>query len=130
MSDFIIGVSIIIPLYNGIEFLSKSLESIQSQTYSSWEIIVGVNGHSEESDVFQQAYKFHQIKDNWGTIFVKHYSTKGKVDTCNEMIKDCKFDTICLLDVDDYWLPTKLEKQIEIWKNNEFDVIVTFCRYF
>ena len=126
-----IGVSIIIPMYNGVEFISTALESIHTQTYSFWEVIVGVNGHSEDSDVFKQAYKYHHIKDNvWGTVIVKHYSTKGKVDTSNEMIKDCRFDTICILDVDDYWLPTKLEKQIEIWKTGKYDVVGTFCRYF
>jgi glycosyltransferase involved in cell wall biosynthesis len=126
-----IGVSIIIPMYNGVEFLSNAIESIQSQTYKFWEVIVGVNGHSEESDVYQHAYKYHQIKDDiWGSIIVKLYHTKGKVNTSNEMIKDCGFDTICILDVDDYWLPKKLEKQIDIWRTGKYDVVGTFCRYF
>jgi len=126
-----IGVSIILPLYNGVEFLSTSIQSIQKQTYPFWEAIIGVNGHTEDSDVFKQALKFENKSDNiYGSIRVKYYPSKGKPDTCNQMINDCNFDTICLLDVDDFWMPQKLERQIEIWKLNRYDVIGTFCKYF
>jgi glycosyltransferase involved in cell wall biosynthesis len=126
-----LGLSIIVPMYNGVEFLSTCISSIQNQTYPFWETIIGVNGHEENSDIFMEAKKYETISQNgYKSVYVKHYNTKGKVDTCNEMIKDCKFDTICVLDVDDYWLPEKLEKQVEIWKTKKYDIVGTFCRYF
>ena len=44
-------ISIIIPLYNGIEFLENAINSIRSQTYKYWNLIVGINGHTIDSDV-------------------------------------------------------------------------------
>ena len=44
------------------------------------------------------------------------------------MIKYCKYNLIALIDVDDIWLPQKLEKQIPLLDN--YDVIGTKCQYF
>lgn len=119
------SVSILIPLYNGIEFLDECLNSLYEQTYQEFEVIIGINGHDLKSDIYEEAkqYEAEQYR-------IIHYNTKGKVDTLNEMVKDTKYDIICLLDVDDKWLPTKLEKQISIWKQNKYDVIGTQCTYF
>ena len=79
--------SILIPLYNGVEYLTESVKSVKEQTYEGWEIIIGVNGHPEDSDVMKHAYTFQNDK-----IQVKHYITKGKPNTLNEMVKDTKYD--------------------------------------
>ena len=44
------------------------------------------------------------------------------------MIKDIKYEYIALLDVDDLWLPNKLELQIPFL--NDYDVVGTHCQYF
>ena len=44
------------------------------------------------------------------------------------MIKYCKYNHVAILDVDDIWLPTKLQKQIPLI--NEYDVVGTLCQYF
>ena len=115
--------SILIPLYNGVEYLTESVKSVKEQTYEGWEIIIGVNGHPEDSDVMKHAYTFQNDK-----IQVKHYITKGKPNTLNEMVKDTKYDTICVLDVDDRWLPNKLKVQKDYI--DRYDVIGTHCQYF
>ena len=38
-------ISILIPIYNGIEFIDESVSSVLNQVYKDWEIIIGVNGH-------------------------------------------------------------------------------------
>jgi glycosyltransferase involved in cell wall biosynthesis len=131
MSDHI-SVSIIMPLFNGFEFLKRSIESIKSQTYPFWELIIGINGHDENSyEYIETLLKYQHITDNgYGSVYVIRYDQKGKVETSNKMINECKFDTICILNVDDYWSSDKLEKQIEVWKLNKYDVVGTFCRYF
>jgi hypothetical protein len=63
-----------------------------------------------------RAYDFHTIK--------------GKANTLNEMIVFCKYDYIAILDVDDIWLPNKLEAQVELLKQDIYDVIGTKCVYF
>ena len=98
-------VSILIPLYNGIEFLDESISSVKYQTHKNWEIIIGINGHPENSNIYLQAKQYQNNKIR----VLEFLSTKGKSQTLNEMIKYSKYDIICLLDVDDKWLPSKLE---------------------
>jgi glycosyltransferase involved in cell wall biosynthesis len=121
------GISILIPLYNGIEFLQESINSITSQSYTTWEVIIGVNGHDIGSDIYKSAssFSFDKIK-----VVEFDKTIKGKINTLNEMVKLTKYNIICLLDVDDKWETTKLEKQLEIWKTGKYDVIGTFMKYF
>ena len=79
------SVSILIPLYNGIEFLKECIESIKQQTYPYWEIIIGINGHPKNSNIYKQAKKYEhtQIK------VIEYLDTRGKPQTLNKMINDC-----------------------------------------
>jgi teichuronic acid biosynthesis glycosyltransferase TuaG len=119
-------ISILIPIYNGIEFINDSVQSVLSQSFTDWELIIGINGHPQNSSVFQIAKKF---EDNDKRIKVYDFHTiKGKSNTLNEMIKYCKYNYIALLDVDDIWYPNKLEIQSEFLSN--YDVIGSNCVWF
>lgn len=114
------------PIYNGIEFINDSVMSIIQQNYTHWELIIGINGHPHNSDVFTTAQKYEHSHPNIRVYdFVE---SKGKSNTLNEMLTYCKHEWISLLDVDDIWLPDKLEKQISYMEN--YDVIGTKCKYF
>ena len=39
-------ISILMPVYNGIEYIDESVKSVISQTFKDWELLIGVNGHS------------------------------------------------------------------------------------
>ena len=58
------NISILIPLYNGIEFLETSISSIKNQTYPHWEVIIGINGHQQESEIFKEAQKYEAFHGN------------------------------------------------------------------
>lgn len=117
-------ITILIPIYNGIEFLKECLDTVQYQTYKNWEIIIGINGFKENSDT----YKFAKTFENEKIKVYDFHTIKGKSNTLNEMIKYSKYSWISILDVDDKWLPKKLESQIEFFNN--YDVIGTQCKYF
>ena len=112
------------PVYNGIEFIDTSVTSILEQTFQDWELWIGINGHPLGSDVYQKAKTYE--KDP--RIRVLDLSTKGKSNTLNEMLVHCSYSWIALLDVDDLWLPLKLEKQLPLM--TLYDVIGTHCQYF
>ena len=118
--------SILIPVYNGIEFIEESVGSVLHQTFSDWEVIIGVNGHPENSPVYQIA-KEYEKKSNKIRVFDFH-TIKGKSNTLNEMLKYCNYDYVALLDVDDIWFPEKLMVQSKYM--GEYDVIGTQCVYF
>ena len=59
------------PIYNGIEFIEESVSSILNQTFTHWELIIGINGHPPNSDVYQIA-KEYEIKDDRIYAFTFH----------------------------------------------------------
>jgi glycosyltransferase involved in cell wall biosynthesis len=117
------------PIYNGIEFINESVSSILEQTYDKWELLIGINGHPENSEIYQVAKTFEDKNKDLCKIRVfDFYNIKGKSNTLNELIKYCKYDYIALLDVDDIWKPEKLEIQ-SFWLN-DYDVIGSNCVWF
>lgn len=89
-------ISILMPIYNGIEFIHESVPSIIHQSFKDWELIIGINGHSKDSEVYKKAKEW-QIKDDRIKVY-DLYTIKGKSNALNEMINCCKNDWISLLD--------------------------------
>jgi teichuronic acid biosynthesis glycosyltransferase TuaG len=119
-------ISILIPIYNGIEFINDSIQSVVMQTYDKWELLIGINGHNENSEVYQKA-KLYESLDKRIRVFDFH-NIKGKSNTLNEMIKYCNYNFVALLDVDDIWHYKKLEVQSKFLSN--YDVIGSNCVWF
>jgi glycosyltransferase involved in cell wall biosynthesis len=116
------------PVYNGIEYISESVQSVLDQSFEDWELIIAVNGHEQNSMVFQIAKEYADLDKR---IRVYDFCDfKGKANTLNGMIIFCRYDYIAILDVDDIWLPKKLETQAELLKQNKYDVVGTKCVYF
>lgn len=122
------GVSILMPIYNGIEFLEDSLTSIILQQHTKWQLIIGINGHPIGSDVEKRANDIRNNYDKNLNIIIKHYNVKGKSKTLNLMVNDTIYDFIALLDVDDLWTPDKLVVQIPYLF--DYDIVGTKCTYF
>ena len=114
------------PIYNGIEFINESVTSILEQTYDKWELLIGINGHPENSEIYKIAKAFEEKSDKVRVLDL--YNIKGKSNTLNDLIKHCKYDYIALLDVDDIWNNTKLE--VQSYLLNAYDIIGTNCVYF
>ena len=117
-------ITILMPVYNGIEFIDQSVSSILCQKYQNWELIIGINGYNENSIQYQNATKFKCDKIKVLDLF----TINNKATALNKMIDYAKYDWISLLDVDDKWKPEKLLKQIKYLDN--YDVIGTKCKYF
>jgi len=117
-------ISILIPVYNGIEFIDDSVGSVLNQTYTGWELIIGVNGHPENSEVYQRALHYESDKIK----VLDFHQIKGKSNALNEMVKHCSYDHIAILDVDDVWHENKLETQLPFI--SDYDVVGSQCIYF
>jgi hypothetical protein len=121
-------ITILIPLYNGVEFLPTSLSSIKQQTYKSWKVIIGINGHEPDSDIFKMASEIVNTLGISEKTTILELVTKGKPASLNKMAEEVKTAHVAILDVDDIWLPNKLEEQIPFMKI--YDIIGTQCQYF
>jgi glycosyltransferase involved in cell wall biosynthesis len=119
-------ISILMPIYNGIEFIDESVSSIISQSFGHWELIIGINGHNKESSVYYTA-KQYEKKDSRIKVYDLHY-IEGKANALNKMVEFCKYNFVALLDVDDIWHYKKLEIQSHFFKR--FDVVGSNCMWF
>ena len=119
-------ISILIPIYNGVEFIEESVSSVLNQTYDKWELLIGVNGHPQDSEVYKIAKEY--ISKSGKIRVFDFYNIKGKSNTLNEMIKYCNYNYVAILDVDDIWHPQKLEIQYKELEN--YDVIGSNCIWF
>ena len=117
-------ITILMPIYNGIEFINESVGSIISQKYQNWELLIGINGYEKNSDVYKKAKLFENDKIKVFDL----YTLKDKSNTLNKLIEYATYDWVSLLDVDDKWDHLKLQKQIPFM--DDYDVIGTKCRYF
>ena len=125
-------ITVLIPLYNGLEFLYQSLGSIFKQTYTNYNVLIAINGHPENSEVFIETNRivslFEANFNKQGVTTILQLDTKGKPASMNKAVEFIKSPFVAILDVDDIWLPTKLTEQIGFLK--DFDVVGTIAQYF
>lgn len=119
------------PIYNGVEFLGDSLSSILGQTSAEWELLIGINGYPAKSLVYQTVAAYLATINDPRIRLLDFPECKGKSATLNNMVPLCQYAYVSILDVDDIWLPTKLETQLPFISQKEnYDVVGTKCFYF
>ncbi len=120
-------VSIVIPTYKRPEYLNKLLASINRQTFKDYEIIV-VDDNSPNQAEYKIVYEKYKDMNKEFTL-LKNASNRGAPYSRNRGINAAKYDLIALVDDDDEWLPLKLEKQVEIFENNDptLDLVYTWA---
>jgi glycosyltransferase involved in cell wall biosynthesis len=107
-------VSVVIPAYNAASFIERTINSVLSQTYQNFEILVINDGSKDNTlEVIQKlSQKDPRIK-------VLDKKNSGVSDTRNLGIEMSKGDFIAFLDADDIWLPNKLEIQVSLMQKNQ-----------
>lgn len=118
--------SILMPIYNGIEFIHESVSSVLAQTCPDWELLVAINGHAQNSTVFQIAQTYEKA-DPRIKVF-DFFQIRGKSNALNALVPHCSYDHVALLDVDDIWHPAKLQTQAPFLR--QYDVVGTHCMLF
>lgn len=110
-------ISIITPVYNGEKYLRDTIESVLSQTYPYWEMII-VDDIS--TDHTQDIVKQYAEKDKRIRYFVLE-ERGGASAARNKAIAEAKGSYIAFLDADDIWKKEKLENQISFMKEKNID---------
>ena len=116
-------VSIIIPVYNGSNFLREAIESALSQTYTNIEIIV-VNDGSDDAGVTKA------IMDSYGDRISSYHKKNGGVASAlNFAVGHMKGDYFSWLSHDDLYHPEKVRSQVQTISNSGESNAVIYSDY-
>lgn len=96
-------ISVIIPVYNGEDYLLEAIESVFQQTHVNKEIIVVNDGSRDGSE---------RIARSFPDVRYLHQSNQGNAKARNLGIELAQGEFVAFLDQDDRFAPKKLEKQL------------------
>jgi glycosyltransferase involved in cell wall biosynthesis len=112
-------VSIIVPVHNTYKYIKQCIDSVISQTYCDWELLLLNDGSTDGSEKICDDYS---LKDN--RIRCVHKSNSGVSDTRNHGINLSRGKYIIFLDSDDYWCDSRiLEKMLYLAEKYNLDIV-------
>lgn len=112
-------VSVITPLYNSVAFIRGTLDGLLAQSYANWESILVDDGSTDDTAEVVRPYledaRFRYVRQE----------NRGIAGARNTGILASAGEWVCLLDHDDRWLPSKLEKQVAYAGSHDCDIVFT-----
>ena len=106
-------VTWLIPIKNGMPYLSETLASIEAQTYKNWEVLVWDNGSTDGTIEELKKWIPERLP---GKVIISEPSTVG--GSLARMVEICVTEFCARIDADDINLPERLEKQVEFLSNH------------
>ena len=116
-------ISVIMPAYNAERFIGRAVSSVINQTYTNWELII-IDDCSADNTV---AVASRIAEGDRRISVVLNEKNMGVAKTRNKGLDMAKGDWIALLDSDDIWMPEKLEKQLNLAREEKADIL--YCSY-
>lgn len=120
-------VSVIIPTYKRSDMLIDAINSVINQTYNNLEIIVIDDNNPDSLYRIETRDKLKSFIANNQIIYLQNECNIGGALTRNRGIHEAKGKYIAFLDDDDYYLPTKIQKQVELIKNENVGLVYCHC---
>jgi len=115
-------VSILMNCYNGEKYLREALESVVAQTYQNWELIFWDNQSTDRSAEILKSYEEPRFRYFYAPRHTILYEAR------NYALEQAQGEFIAFLDVDDWWKPEKLEKQVPLFDDPEIGIVSgNFC---
>jgi len=116
-------VSVVMPFLDGIRFLPEAVDSVVTQTYPEWELLLVDDGSTDGSSALARDYA-----RGWpGRIrYLEHagHANRGKSTSRNLGIAAARGDLLAFLDADDIFLPDKLTRQVDLLREHADAVMV------
>lgn len=101
-------VSVIMPAYNAEKTIKESIDSVLSQTYDNWELLV-INDKSKDNTLSMIK---EYVKEDNRIKLIDLEVNQGVAGARNNGLSKAKGRFLAFLDSDDIWSPDKLEKQV------------------
>lgn len=110
-------VSVIMNCYNGEKYLRQAIESVLAQTYQHWELVFWDNQSTDSSAEIFKGYSDSRLHYRYAPAHTLLYEARNLAIEC------AAGDLIAFLDVDDWWVPAKLEKQVPLFADDEVGLV-------
>lgn len=107
-------VSVLMPVYNGGEYLSTAIDSILNQTYTDFEFLIIDDGSTDNS---LSIIKQYQQKDDRIRIIVND-TNKGLVYSLNTGFDQARGKYIARMDADDISVPNRFQMQVDFMEQH------------
>lgn len=114
-------ITIVIPVYNGANYMREAIDSVLNQTYKNIEIIVVNDGSIDNTE---------QIAKSYGNK-IRYFSKKngGVGSALNLALKEMRGDYFSWLSHDDVYYPAKVKKQIQYLASLNNKDVVLYSNY-
>ena len=116
-----IKISVIIPTYNRAHCVTNAIDSVLSQTYQDYEILVVDDGSTDRTREVLDSY----IRDQ--KIVYLYQDNRGVSAARNAGIRKASGQWIACLDSDDRWMPDKLKRQVSVITESAIEVGCVVC---
>ena len=110
-------ISVLMPVYNGEQFLDKSIKSVLNQTFNNFEYIIINDGSTDDSLKIIESYEDSRIK------IINFSKNMGITAALNNGLNVAKGDYIARQDQDDISHPERFMLQVEYLENNDVDLV-------
>lgn len=103
-------VSIIVPVYNVEKFIEETIDSVRKQTFENWELLLVLDGCTDNTEAVIQAY-CETVKDDRIRL-IRQPENMGAAQARNRGVREATGRYIAYLDSDDLWRKDKLSLQL------------------
>lgn len=109
-------VSVVLPIYNGANFIKESLNSVLAQTFHNYEVICVDDGSTDDSLAILDEYRQH--------VTILRQTNAGQSKARNAAVRHASGVYVAFIDQDDRWYPWKLKQQVLAMERNPETVLV------
>ena len=107
-------ITIGVPVFNGETSIRRSLDSVLSQTFLDFELIISDNGSTDSTSLICREY----AKNDQRIRYIRNEKNMGGIANFKLLLDESKTEYFVWLAADDYWDPTFLEKNLPILEKN------------
>jgi len=110
------AISVLMPVWNGLPYLREAVESVLSQGYTDWELIISDNGSTDGSREYLESLSDPRIR------VCLQEANLGIFGNLNFLFGKATAPFSYILCADDYFLPGALDRVLRTWQSQETDV--------
>ena len=115
-------ISVCIPMYNAAQYIGECLDSVLSQTFTDYEVVVIDDGSTDASCAIVETYHDKRIR----LVRKEH----NYIATINSLFEEARGKYVARMDADDVMYPHRLQVQFEFMESHpDVDILAQLCPY-